>query len=63
MNSDQHYEHIRQRAIETFVQQYGIEQVIEGLAEYCENQAVIATGQRAEHWHDVAEALRQIIET
>lgn len=62
MNGDQHYEHIRQRAIEMLVRQYGIEGVIEALAEYCETQAASTTGQTAEHWHDVAEALRQIVE-
>lgn len=62
MNSDQHYEHIRQRAIEVLVQQHGIEQVIEALADYCETQATRTTGQTAEHWQDVAEALRQVIE-
>ena len=60
MNSDQIHKHNRHLAIEKLIEDYGIEEVIAGLSDYCQTKAITTSGKTKEFWHDVAEALQKV---
>lgn len=60
MNSDQKHPCTRQDVIEQLVRDYGFEEILEGLTDYAQTQAIATSGQMSEYWYDMLESLQHI---